>query len=122
MHRNLKDEDVSTRRRRIAELARESPELGFTSLNHLIDIDWLREAYRLTRKNGAPGVDGQTAREYEENLEANLQDLLRRVKTGTYRAPPVLRVHIPKGTGKETRPIGMPTFEEKYFSVPLSCS
>ena len=115
MHRNLKDEDVSTRRRRIAELARESPELGFTSLNHLIDIDWLREAYRLTRKNGAPGVDGQTAREYEENLEANLQDLLRRVKTGTYREPPVLRVHIPKGTGKETRPIGMPTFEEKIL-------
>ena len=69
MPSSLTDEGVYTRRRRIARLARESPELGFTSLNHLIDIDWLKEAFRLTRKSGAPGVDGQTAREYEENLE-----------------------------------------------------
>jgi len=89
--------------------------MGFTSLNHLIDIDWLREAFRLTRKNGAPGVDGQTAKEYEENLEENLQDLLQRAKSGTYRAPPVRRKHIPKGSGTETRPIGIPTFEEKVL-------
>jgi len=116
MHRNLRDvRDVYTKRRRIAWLARQSPEMGFTSLNHLIDIDWLREAYRLTRKSGAPGVDGQTAEEYEKNLEANLQDLLQRAKSGTYRAPPVLRKHIPKGTGTETRPIGIPTFEDKVL-------
>ena len=48
MHSNLQNEDVSTKRRRIARLAEQSPELGFTSLNHLIDIDWLREAFRLT--------------------------------------------------------------------------
>ncbi len=116
MHRNLSNErDVYTKRRRIAGLARQSPELGFTSLNHLIDIDWLREAYRLTRKGGAPGVDGQTAKEYEENLEENLQSLLQRAKSGTYRAPPVLRKHIPKGSGTETRPIGIPTFEDKIL-------
>ena len=102
-------------RRRIARLAEVSPELGFTSLNHLIDIDWLREAYRLTRKSGATGVDGQTAQEYAENLEVNLQDLLQRAKSGTYRAPPVLRKHIPKGPGTETRPIGIPTFEDKIL-------
>ncbi len=113
MHRNLSYEDVSTKRRRIARLAEQSPELGFTSLNHLIDIDWLKEAFRLTRKSGAPGVDGQTAQEYEENLEVNLQDLLHRMKSGTYRAPPVRRKHIPKGSGTETRPIGIPTFEDK---------
>ena len=55
MHSNLKNEDVSTKRRRIARLAEQSPELGFTSLNHLIDIDWLKEAFRLTRKSRAPG-------------------------------------------------------------------
>ncbi len=115
MHSNLRNEDVSTKRQRIARLAEQSPELGFTSLNHLIDIDWLREAYRLTRKSGAPGVDGQTAKEYEENLEENLQDLLQRAKSGTYRAPPVLRKHIPKGSGTETRPIGIPTFEDKVL-------
>jgi len=115
MHSNLRNADVSTKRRRIARLAEQSPEMGFTSLNHLIDIDWLREAFRLTRKNGAPGVDGQTAKEYEENLEENLQDLLQRAKSGTYRAPPVRRKHIPKGSGTETRPIGIPTFEEKVL-------
>jgi group II intron reverse transcriptase/maturase len=89
--------------------------MGFTSLNHLIDMDWLKEAFRLTRKSGAPGVDGQTAQEYEENLEENLQDLLQRAKSGLYRAPPVRRKHIPKGSGTETRPIGIPTFEDKVL-------
>ncbi len=115
MHSNLRNEDVSTRRRRIARLAEQSPEMGFTSLNHLIDIDWLKEAFRLTRKSGAPGVDGQTAQEYEEHLEENLRGLLQRAKSGTYRAPPVRRKHIPKGSGKETRPIGIPTFEDKVL-------
>jgi group II intron reverse transcriptase/maturase len=115
MHSNLRTEDVYTKRRRIARLAATSPELGFTSLNHLIDIDWLKEAFRLTRKSGAPGVDGQTAQEYEENLDDNLQDLLQRAKTGQYRAPPVRRKHIPKGSGSETRPIGIPTFEDKVL-------
>jgi group II intron reverse transcriptase/maturase len=80
-----------------------------------MDIDWLREAYRRTRKDGAVGVDGQTAAEYAENLEDNLQSLLDRAKSGTYRAPPVRRVHIPKGDGSQTRPLGIPTFEDKIL-------
>lgn len=109
-----RSEDISTRQRRIAELARQASELSFTSLNHHLDIDWLREAYRRTRKDGAVGVDGQTAEEYAEHLEGNLQDLLDRAKSGRYRAPAVRRVHIPKGEGK-TRPIGIPTFEDKVL-------
>ena len=54
------------------------------------------EAYRLTRKDGAPGIDGVTAADYEVNLEANLLDLLDRIKSGRYRAPPVRRAYIPK--------------------------
>jgi group II intron reverse transcriptase/maturase len=75
----------------------------------------LREAYRLTRKNGAVGVDGQTAEEYENNLEENFKSLLERLKSGTYKAPPVRRVYIPKGDGKKKRPIGIPTFEDKIL-------
>ena len=86
-----------------------------TSLAHHIDIDWLREAYRRTRKDGAAGVDGQTAAEYEAKLEDNLRSLLDRAKSGTYRAPPVRRVHIPKGEGSQTRPLGIPTFEDKLL-------
>jgi RNA-directed DNA polymerase len=106
---------VSTRQERIAALARQSPQMGFTSLNHHIDLAWLHEAYARTRKDGAVGVDGQTAAEYAADLENNLQSLLNRAKSGTYRAPPVRRVHIPKGTGPETRPIGIPTFEDKVL-------
>ncbi|HSN85862.1 MAG TPA: transcription elongation factor GreAB, partial [Thermoanaerobaculia bacterium] len=101
-------EDISTRLQRIAKLAQEDPNRAFLSLAHHIDIELLREAYRRTRKNGAPGIDGQTAEEYEADLEANLQSLLDRFKSGRYQAPPVLRVHIPKGDGDKTRPIGIP--------------
>jgi len=90
--------------------------MGFTSLNHYIDLPWLREAYRRTRKDGAVGVDGQTAADYEVDLGDNLQSLLNRAKSGTYRAPPVRRVRIPKGDATtETRPIGIPAFEDKVL-------
>ena len=107
---------VSTKRRRIAELARNAPDMAFTNLAHHIDIDWLLEAYRQTRKDGAVGVDGQTAADYEANLKGNLQDLLNRAKSGTYAAPPVRRAYIPKaGSPGETRPLGIPTFEDKLL-------
>ena len=114
MHGN--PETVSTKSQRIAELARRSPQMGFTSLAYLMDIEWLYEAWRRTRKNGAVGVDGQTAAVYERDLEGNLRSLLERAKSGTYRAPPVKRVHIPKGgSTTETRPIGIPTLEDKVL-------
>ena len=89
--------------------------MAFTSLNHLLYLDLLREAFHRTPKDKAPGVDGQTWAEYAANLEENLQGLLERAKSGTYRAPPVRRVHIPKGSGSETRPIGIPTLEDKVL-------
>lgn len=106
---------VSTKLERIATMAKEMPGAALTTLAHHIDIDWLREAYRRTRKNGARGVDGQSALQYAENLEGNLEALLERMKSGAYRAPPVRRVHIPKGDGSQTRPIGIPTFEDKVL-------
>src|SRR5512137_2352785 len=97
--------DISTKQQRIAEVASWTPKMAITSLSQHIDIDWLKEAYRRTRKDGAVGVDGVTATEYAANLESNLQTLLDRAKSGRYFAPPVRRVHIPKDDGK-TRPLG----------------
>ena len=107
--------DISTKLQRIATLAREDPKRVLTTLAHHIDVEWLIEAYRLVRKDGAPGVDGQRAEDYEQDLKKNLESLLGRFKTGTYRAPPVRRVHIPKGDGRKTRPIGIPTIEDKVL-------
>jgi len=108
--------DVSPGRQRIAELARERPDLRFTSLNHHLDLDALREAYFQLRKDAAAGIDGVTWHEYGKDLEANLRALLDRARSGRYRAPPVRRVRIPKeGKPGETRPLGIPTVEDKVL-------
>ena len=107
--------NVLTKQQRIAENARIHADVAFTSLAYHMDLEWLYEAYRRTRKDGAVGVDEQTAEQYGENLEQNLKSLLERAKAGSYRAPPVRRAHIPKGVGGETRPIGIPTFEDKVL-------
>ena len=106
---------VSTRLHRIAELARQAPEMVIVTLAHHIDLTWMYEAYRQTRKDGATGTDEVTAAEYAEGLDENLRSLLERFKSGSYFAPPVRRVQIPKGDGRKTRPIGIPTFEDKVL-------
>lgn len=78
MTETLSSLDISTRLARIAEFASRHPERAFASLHHVIDVPWLREAYRRTRKNAAVGVDEQTAAVYAQNLEANLVSLLER--------------------------------------------
>ena len=104
--------NTSTKRQWIAEQAREYPERVLTTLHRFIDFEWMQEAYRLTRKDGAAGIDGVTASDYEQDLEANLLDLLGRIKSGSYFAPPVRRHNIPKADGT-MRPLGIPTFEDK---------
>lgn len=106
---------ISTKLERIAKLARDFRGKPLNPLNHFIDEEWLHEAHRRTRKDGALGVDRRDAVQYEERLEENLRSLLDRAKSGAYRAPPVRRVHIPKGDGSQTRPIGIPTFEDKVL-------
>ena len=106
---------ISRRQEKIAALARTAPQMVLLTLAHHIDLMWMEEAYRRTRKDGAVGVDGVTAGAYEERLQENLSDLLERFKSGRYRAPPVRRVHIPKAGSTKTRPIGIPTLEDKIL-------
>ena len=110
--RDMSSANLSTKRRWIAELARRKPGEVLTSLHHVIDLEWMREAYERTRKDGATGIDGVTAADYEAKLETNLVDLLDRIKSGRYKAPPVRRTYIPKADGSQ-RPLGIPTFEDK---------
>ena len=98
---------------RIRQAARRDKKLRFTNLfHHVYAIDRLRQAYFELSKQAAPGIDGQTWDDYQRELEGNLQNLSDRLAKGSYHAPPVKRVYIPKASGKQ-RPIGIPTLEDK---------
>lgn len=106
--------NVSTKEQRIAHLARQAPNMAM-DLSHHMDIEWLKEAFRRTRKDGAVGVDGVSGEDYSKGLDLKLHSLLDASKSGLYRAPAVKRVYILKQDGKSTRPLGIPTFEDKVL-------
>ena len=112
-------ESVSTRRQRIVLAAQKNRHEPLIALNHHMDLNWMGEAYRQLRKDATPGVDGQTAAEYGENLVESLRDLQERAKSGSYRAPAILRAYVPKNE-KEDRPIGIPTTEDKILQKAVS--
>ncbi len=97
---------------RIRQAARERKKERFTSLLHHISIDMLGEAFGELKQNAAPGVDGLTCRDYETDLERNLEDLHSRVHRGAYRALPSRRVYIPKPDGRQ-RPLAVAALEDK---------
>lgn len=99
---------------RVREVARRDKEARFTALLHHVSIECLRAAYRAIRPQAAPGVDGLTWEAYGQDLEANLQDLHRRLHAGSYRARPSRRSYIPKADGR-LRPLGIATVEDKIL-------
>ncbi|CAH0446793.1 hypothetical protein LMG10661_02857 [Ralstonia syzygii subsp. syzygii] len=107
---------MSTTLDQIEGKARLAPKLRFTSLSHLLTPEFLKETWRQLNRRGASGVDGETTKEFEQDLDSRVQDLCERLKRGAYRAPPVRRVEIPKGPGKAgTRPLGIPTVEDRLL-------
>ncbi len=110
---------ISTKLHRIAEQAVQYPQMAFKAIMHHVDVNFLREAYRRTRKDAKPGADGVTAAEYAINLEENLQNLYERMRGGRYVAPPVRRAWLEKEDGSK-RPIGVPQFEDKIVQRAVS--
>jgi retron-type reverse transcriptase len=110
---------VSTKMQQIAINAERMPQASFTSLAYHLDMEWMYEAYKETRKDGAVGVDGQTAEKFHDELKVNLEKLLEQAKSGMYKAPPVRRTYIPKPGSREERPLGIPTFSDKVFPASL---
>ena len=106
---------MSTKQNRIAEIAKKYRDEALVTLHHHIDLEWMLQAYKKIKPDTSPGVDGQTLAMYAENLEYNLQDLRERAISGSYIAPAVKRVYIPKGNGREQRPIGIPTVEDRIL-------
>lgn len=103
----------------IAEKARTDHKLRFTSLAHLVTLAFLRETWRAVNRRGAAGVDRETIKEFEADLDRRIGDLHDRARRGAYRPPPVRRVEIPKGNGK-TRPLGIPTVEDRLLQAAVA--
>ena len=108
-------EAVLTKQEQIAYRAKHHPQEAFTSLGHNLTRQWLETAYHRTRKDGAVGIDGITSQEYAKSLDENLERLSDQARSGRYHAPPVRRGYVPKPGKTETRPIGMPGFEDKIL-------
>src|SRR5260370_2325392 len=114
-HRALDRAAVQSALGRIRQAALKDKRQRFTSLmHHIYDLSMLREAYYGLKRDAAPGVDGETWREYGEDLESNLEELSGRLRRGAYRAKPVRRVYIAKADGR-MRPLGVTTLEDKIL-------
>src|SRR5438128_5105607 len=111
--RQAAGKDAPSALERVRQAAGKDKKLQFTALlHHIYNLETLRMAYFRSKKEAAPGVDGETWRHYGEQLEGNLQDLSERLKRGAYRAKPVRRVFIPKADGRQ-RPLGVTALEDK---------
>lgn len=110
---------MSTVEQQIAERARRITDEPLTNLHMFIDEALLHKSFDMLNKKGAPGVDGQTWTEYNEERGANIKTLLSAFKSGRYRAPHIRRTYIPKGDGRQ-RPLGIPTIEDKLLQTALT--
>lgn len=103
---------MSTKLNEIAMKAQKDKKAIFTTLAYIITPEFLKETWKMLNRKGAGGVDGETIKEFEENLDERILDVWQRMKDKRYKAPPVRRVDIDKGNGK-TRPLGIPTVEDR---------
>lgn len=109
---------MGTKLERISQLSKENPDMVFTSVWHIINIDLLKECHKEMDGKKAVGIDGVTKGEYEKNLEENLTNLVERLKNRSYKPKPARRVDIPKGKGK-TRPLSIYCYEDKLIQEAL---
>ena len=107
---------MKTKLDQIAKRAKLDPKARFTSLAHLLTPAFLKETWGMMNRSAASGIDEQTARQFERDVEQQVAEIYKQLKAGAYRAPPVRRVEIPKGPGKTgTRPLGIPTVADRLL-------
>jgi len=92
--------------------ARRDPDFQFTSLAHLLNVEYLRDCYKSLNRNKAVGIDNVSWEEYGMNLDDNLEMLVSRLKRKKYKPIPARRVYIPKSE-TEKRPLGISALENK---------
>ena len=114
------EERMSMKLTRITEIAKERPKEKFTSLAHLLNEDFLKVCHKELSRNKTPGDDLVTKSDYEENLDENIAELVKRLKAKAYRPQPVKRVYIPKPGSDKKRPLGIPAYEDKIVQMGVA--
>ncbi len=109
---------METKLARIAQLSRENPQMVFTSIGHLINVEMLKECHGKMDGTKAVGIDGITKDEYTKHLDENLENLVERLKRKSYKPKPARRVEIPKDNGK-TRTLSIYCYEDKLVQEAL---
>ena len=105
---------------RIKELVETNPNRKLQTLIHVINEETLKEAHKKQKARKASGIDNETKETYGENLEANTKELIRRMKSFSYRPQPVKRIYIEKEGKKEKRPLGLPSYEDKLVQSVIT--
>jgi len=109
---------VQTSLQAIAKKASEQPGYRFRNLFGMLNEEMLKDSWQFIRKDAASGVDRVSAKEYEQNLDENIHQLVEDLKRKRYRAKHVLRRYIPKGNGK-FRPLGIPATQDKLLQLAV---
>lgn len=110
---------METKLNLISEMANSDKKLKFNNLAHLLNVPNLKECFYMLKKGKATGIDGVSIECYEKNLDSNLEELVRKMKSFSYRPQPVLRVYIPKSNGKQ-RSLGIPAVEDKIVQMGIA--
>ena len=113
------EEKVSTVEMQIAARSRDHQDEGLTNLNQFIDEEFMLACFKTLNRQSAAGVDGQSWKEYQEQVDERIPQLLSAFRSGTYRAPPIRRTYIPKEDGTP-RPLGILTIEDKLLQTAVS--
>lgn len=109
---------MTTKLNRIADISRNDAKAVFTSIYHLLNKELLLQCHKELDRNKATGIDGITKTEYEEHLEANIEELVVKLKNNRYKPQPSMRTYIPKANGKP-RPLGISAYEDKIVQTAL---
>ncbi len=104
---------------RIGELSAQNREVVFNNIGHLVNVDMLKEQYRLLDEKKAVGVDKVTKADYGVQLDKNVNELIKRIRRGTYRPKPARITEIPKEDGS-TRPLAISCLEDKLVQLAIS--
>ena len=107
---------METKLARIADKSRNEKRPIFTSLYHLINEELLKECHKELDGSKAVGIDNISKKEYAENLNENIKDLVIRLKNKAYKPAPSLRVYIPQlALKKILEAIYEPKFQDNMY-------